>query len=462
MKFAPDLLLSHLAIVAVFAAGTLMVARLVRERRSPQSVLAWLLGSALVPYLGIPAYFIFGARRRRRLARARASESRPRLQPSEVAREGVERGLVAQGVPPASVGNRFELYTTGDAMYAAIVDLIEKAQQTLQLTLFIIHPDAVGRDILERLARRAAEGVRIQLLMDGLGSFTTLGFHYRKLVAAGGEVAVFHPLWNPGRWAEANLRNHRKIIVADGRVALSGGLNVAHEYIGPEPGGKYWEELAFVVEGPAARDFARLAGDDWAYASETEPLGLPEKAAACTPGNARVQIVHSEPDVENDPLYGALLQALYSSKQRVWIATPYFIPDRALNLAIANASHRGIDVRLLLPDRSNHRIADWARGPYLRELHEAGVRIHRYTSGMMHAKALIVDDELAMVGSANFDLRSLYLAYEVMTALYDPAEIRSLVDWYEDLSRGTADGLAPPSFLRELGEGLARLVAPLL
>ncbi len=188
----------------------------------------------------------------------------------------------------------------------------------------------------------------------------------------------------------------------------------------------------------------------------------PPGAPRATPSDAVVQVVPSGPDVPGDALYEVVLSTTFAAEARLWIVTPYFVPDDALLQGLTLAARRGVDVQIIMPERSNHRITDWARGGYLREIQEAGGAVLLYTGGMLHAKVLVMDEQLAMVGSANMDMRSLFLNYEVGMLMYSPGEIDAVARWVEDVAAPARQGVPPVGVIRDFGESVVRMVAPLL
>lgn len=420
--------------------------------------MAWLLAIVLVPWIGVPLYLLLAVRKERRDAALRSN-----LKTTGNALSPSDRLLQAYGVAPAVPGNHFVACETGEDAYRMLVDLIESAARRIHIEMFILHPDAVGRDILQRLARRAEEGVEVRLLLDAVGSFTTRAHFLEPLTAAGGHVAFSGRLWRL-LWGRANQRNHRKIVLGDSDRVLAGGLNVAGEYLGPTPRPDRWRELAFMMEGPAVKDFAAIFRRDWERATG-EPLETdrsPADDGSLRRGASTTQVVPSGPDVPGDPHYAALLSAIWASEQRFWTVTPYFVPDDALAQALSLAARRGVDVRILVPEHSNHRMADLARGTYLREVQQAGGRILLYTLGMMHAKAVVVDETLAILGSCNIDLRSLRLNYEASLFLYHAEDIRTISAWIDALRKDCREGVGAPSPFRDALEGAVRTAAPLL
>jgi len=423
--------------------------------------MAWLLAIVLMPWVGVPLYLLLAVRKERSGTPAELLRAGP--QGAGEPCTPTDRLLRAYGIAPATTGNRVAFWGTGEEVYRVLVDLIESATRCIRIEMFILHPDPVGRDILERLARRAREGIEVRLLLDAVGSFTTRARFLEPLTAAGGRVAFSGRLWRllGGR---ANQRNHRKIVLVDGARALAGGLNLAGEYLGPTPRPDRWRDLAFLLEGPAVADFPAIFRSDWQRAAgerlEVDPV--PEFEVAAHGGGATAQVVPSGPDVPDDPHYAALLSAIWASERRFWAVTPYFVPDDALAQALALAARRGVDVQILVPEKSNHRLADLARGTYLREIQRAGGRILLYTRGMVHAKAVVVAEALAILGSCNIDLRSLRLNYEASLFLYEAKDVDAIAAWVGTLRRDCREGVRAPSAFRDALEGAVRTAAPLL
>ena len=230
--------------------------------------------------------------------------------------------------------------------------------------------------------------------------------------------------------------------------------------MGPEPDPRRWRDLSFLLEGPAVRDYAAIFAADWAFVTGHRIEALAGAPAAA--GEAVVQVAPSGPDVPGDPVYAAIVSAAFAARRRLWIVTPYFIPPEGLAEALALAAHRGVDVRVYVPDPSNHLIADLARGQPLRDAAAAGVSVIRFVGGMVHAKIVLVDDALAMVGSVNIDPRSLFLNFEANAIVYGPNETAAVAKWIETLQDQTQKGVAPVPPFRDTVEGVARMLDPLL
>jgi cardiolipin synthase len=434
-------LASHALSIATVVAWFVMLSRIAGSRRTSQSSIAWLLAFAFLPVIAIPLYLALGTRKLPRRAKGGA-----------------------MAVPPARSGNAFEILATGEAAYARLLALIGGARRTIDLTTFILGDDATGRAVVEALAERARHGVDVRVILDAVGCARTFRGAEKALRAAGAEVRAFMPFWHSPLRGKTNLRSHRKLVVVDGEHVMAGGMNLAREYMGtPLPEGEEprWRDVAAVASGPVAADAAALFESDWAFcggAARTSSAGAP--AAAGEPrGDARVQLVPSGPDMLGDTIYDLFLNGIFRAEERILIVTPYYVPDEALQHALVLAARRGVRTLVLVPARSNHRIADVARRKLLRELRAEGVVVHFYARGMVHAKAMVVDDAFAYVGSPNFDMRSLFLNYEDALFVRSPEAIGQVRGYVEGLvAECPADPPAEPE--RRILEQIALLVAP--
>jgi cardiolipin synthase len=450
------LLFSHLFSIVGLALGALFIGQLLASRRPAGSTFAWLLAIVLIPYVGVPLYLVIGDRKIKQRA---AQKGRLYGGPSIAvdSRSNIERMLCASGAPAARAGNHVTMLYNGEEAFAATMDVINAAKHTIEISTLILAGDEVGRAVLERLEARAKAGVQVRVLIDALFAFRSSGRELSKLRKAGGRVAKFMPVWHVPFRGHANLRLHRKAVIADGREAVLGGLNVAREYMGPTPLEGRWRDFSARVVGPAVADVAGVFAADWKFASgESLPAVSPIDAT----GSETIQVVASGPDVESDLLYDAFISAVFEARRRLWIATPYFVPDEALTRAIVLAARRGVDVRIVVPAKSNHVTADFAGASYLRQIQDVGGRICCFTPGMMHGKAILVDDTLGVLGSANVDMRSLFLNYEIALFFSTRPEIDALATWFESLLPDCGT-LAPAGRSRALMEAVARLFGPL-
>jgi cardiolipin synthase len=457
-----------------------LIPRIILERRHPSATLAWMLGIALLPLIGIPLYFLIGVRRVRRNIRAKiavvatvASSLSHRLRPEElptVIGERCGRVLLAAGTPPPTEGNRVTFLRSGDEAYEAILSLIGSARDHLHAQFFILDVDPVGRRFIQALAARAREGIRVRLLLDAVGSWRALRRTVRPLREAGGEVEAFMPAFPLHRRWSAHLRNHRKLLISDGRKAFTGGMNIGKKYMGPRTSKEQWRDIAAEIEGPALRDLQTLFLDDWAFATEeTLPPGdffpTPVRFAEGDPPPCALQVVASGPDRAARPIYEGVFAAFTAARRRLWIETPYFVPDDGIGAALRNAALRGVDVRLIVPGTSDLRIVTLAGRSYFDEMMASGVRIHLYRPTNLHSKVLVVDDDVGVIGSPNVDMRSFFLNFELGVFLYDRPQIEVLADGFlKDLENSeTVDPVRFAERARSLQllEDTCRIFSPL-
>ncbi len=442
--------------------GVLLISHILLQNRTPSGTIAWLLIIVLLPHFGVPLYLLFGGRKMQRTAdrKSRLGLHTDRAVPLNEEAAALDRLLRTYGMPGAEGGNRVHFCGTGEDIYRCLCDMIEAATESIYISIYIFQPDAVGRDIRDRLVRKAAQGLEVKVLMDGVGSLHTPNRFFKPLLKEGGRIATFIPVLHRPFRGRTNLRNHRKIIVVDRKQVLAGGTNIGCEYMGAEPSKTCWKDLAFVLEGPSTRHYLEVFNADWEFAAG-HGSHREESATLEESGDDVVQIVPSGPDVENDALYDALLSAIYAAEHRIWIVTPYFVPDDPLAQALMLAARRGVDVHVMIPQRSNHPLADIVRGIYLRQMQQTGVTIHFYQKSMLHAKILLTDD-CAMVGSANIDIRSLFINYEVSMLCYTHALIDQVYQYIESLRQDCRIGTSQAGMVRTLCESTVRILAPLL
>ena len=436
-----------------------------RQRRHPSAAIAWVVSLALMPYLALPLYVLFGSRKVTRDASAR---SRPALRfnatPSSALAPRFQHLAAAMGLPHAVSYQQLAVHHDGQEALDALRSVMQSARSTLDICTFILGRDTLGREIIDLLVRQSRAGVQVRLLIDGIGVYLGGRPDLKPLSAAGVQVALFvspfrSPL--PGR---TNLRNHRKMVIADGQRLWSGGRNLAAEYFVGDPASLRptapWIDLSFDLQGDLVRQAQQRFDVDWAFATQTRRSALPP--AEFPPPSTEAdgaQLIASGPDQAEDTLYSLLIFSCFTARSRILFVTPYFVPDATLLMALTLAARRGVAVDLILPRRSNHRLADMARPAALREMAAAGARV-RLVETMIHAKAVVIDSELALAGSANLDERSLFLNYELMIAFFKPADVQRFARWIEQQrAAATPYQARRPRALQELGEGLIRWLA---
>lgn len=490
------------------------------ERRKPTATLALVLALVFVPVLGLFVYLTVANRRvllrqrnrKQRIVRPiEATNALGRVDEIPADMPELQRGLVrlaiATSAAPLRRADHVQVIVDPTEIFATLGEAIARAERYIHLEFYIWRDDSTGREMVQWLAARARQGVKVRVLVDHVGSFGLPDAHFAPLVDAGGEVAIFGRLRIPLFLSRArpNYRNHRKIVVIDGDWGLLGGINVGDEYAGRVPG-RPWRDLMAPIEGDAVLGLGAVFLEDWlattgrvidlegetrsaishidARRTKMRRMGgrerkrdrvvrqhnpfaaLPPRAPSST--GSLVQVIPSGPDAPvAEAIAAQISAAIATAQRRAWIVTPYFIPDDALVLMLTTAALRGVDVRIVLPAPATNdsRLVAYAAASYYDELIRAGCRIYEYESGMLHAKYLVIDD-LAAIGSANIDVRSFYINYEIIAMLYDAAITSGLSEVFlEDLSQarevrpGARDDL---SLGRRLAEGAARVLSPLL
>ena len=452
LPFLPSLS-QHLLIAVLAVLVYVVTTRARQDQRAPSSAIAWVMGLALLPYLVLPMYLAFG---RRKLRPAHAHRQPPGTAYPHWAADLAESFNLA---PPA-IG-RTSLHHDGAQARDALWATIAAARERLDVCTFIIGQDALGRAVMQRLVGQARAGVRVRLLLDGFGALLLPRRYFDALREAGGEVAVFRPLLGLRRAGPRNLRNHRKLVIADDRLLWSGGRNLAAEYFTGDADREMppWFDLSFDIEGPTAVAAARQFEQDWASVQQKRPRHIPPGAAPAPAVGTVSQFLPSGHDQSEDTAQAILVAACYHAQRRVLAVTPYFVPNDALRDALRLAARRGVQVDIAIPRVSNHRLADMVRSRAMRDLTAAGARFHLLPA-MAHAKAVVVDDTLAMCGSINLDLRSLLLNHEAGVLFYDAADIAWFAEWIDALAADAEPFDArPPNLARDLGEGLLLTVA---
>lgn len=463
----------HLLTVSGFLLALFLIARLLTEKRQPTNTVAWLLVIVLIPYIGVPLYLLLGGRKLQRLV-ARKSRLVPSLQGSDAIDVESQVSPTAQtinaaGASPPLGGNSIRLITTGELAFTELEAQIRAAKHSIHITTFILGRDDTGRRIVQLLAQRAREGIKVRLLLDAVGCmFSSRGF-VQPLRDAGGEVQRFMSVLPLVSRHSANLRNHRKIAVFDQHTAIIGGHNLAAEYMGPIHSRKRWRDFGAVISGPAAAVLNEVFLADWSFASGKSGSDLHREnlaEASRFEGTSVAQVVASGPDVAGDPLYEGIVSMIQEAHKSITIVTPYFIPDEVLWRSLIVKARAGTSVTLILPARSNHPVTDYARRHYVRELSRAGAAVMLVGPTMMHCKAMIIDDRVGLLGSANFDLRSLFVNFEIGVFVYSRTDVLAMKLWAESLlthaSRYKPERSRKFRILGNVVEDLSRLLAPLL
>ena len=433
------------------------LAHILTIQRSSTSTLAWLLIILIQPYIGLPFYLMFGSRK--------IIRKEPLLFPFPpdlaTVKDPVQKILLASGSPMACYNEKIRFLENGEMAYETLIKIIKEAKNYIYLETFIFSNDQVGHWVLESLTAKAKEGIEVKILLDSLGAIMPGHPSFKDYKAAGGKISMFMPLIHKPFQGSANLRNHRKLVVVDDKISMIGGMNIAEEYMGPTALASRWVDLAMTMEGPVVYHIKDLFLFDWAFATKTEGVIKNNDNVKPKEEKHHAQLVMSGPDIKTDPIYELLLTAIYSAKKRIWITTPYFVPDESLAKAIELAARRGVDVRLVIPAKSNHRMADFARQSYLEQIQNSGATIYQYPK-MIHAKLTLVDDSYGFIGSANMDSRSLLLNYELGVCLYSIGEIKQLESWCDGIFAVSSTEVEKLTHAHQWFGRLARLFSPLI
>jgi cardiolipin synthase len=446
---------AHSLAIMVSVLVYILTTRAIGERRPPSIAIAWVLGMIALPYVTLPMYLMFG---RRKLPRKKTSDIAVRRRGRHWAEDLIESFELG---PASDVTVR--LHRDGSASAASLYETIQCAKYRLDICTYILGNDPFGLDAMHRMAQSVERGVSVRLLLDGVGAIQLPQSFFAKLKSLGIQTQIFSPLLARKTQGPRNLRNHRKMVIADGNLLWAGGRNIAAEYFIGVHGEPAWRDLSFDIEGPVAGDAAQQFEADWVAAggAPAPPQPTPGNAPQPTRGAAfsRAQFLPSGPDQTEDTVHALLIDACFHVRERFLAVTPYFVPDAALETALRLAARRGVKIDLVLPAKSNHVLADFARNRALRSLSKAGVGIH-LVPFMNHAKAVVCDESLALTGSVNLDSRSLLLNYESAVVLYGAAEISWLAAWIEALMpQARPFDPRAPNVLRDVCEGLLLTVA---
>jgi len=454
------LVLYHALIILGVLLTFVVLLHMLYHRRTPSSIIAWILSIVLIPYIAIILYFIIGSRKRKNRYK-KSSLILKNRNSSENIQNSIDAVLRNYGIADANRNSTFKLLFDPLQTYEELLKCINDAKRSIYFSVYIFEYDEATKEILKALAKKAKEGVDVKILIDSLGSISLYLFDYRLsgLREAGAKIEFFMPLFEMPLRNYINLRNHRKIYIFDDEKVLSGGANLSDEYIG-EKSQKQWEDIMFLVEGSSVEHFFEIFASDWFYASNKK-LKF-QNHHKDLQGDIFLQVVPSGPDMDKDILYETLLSAIYGAKEKISIITPYFIPNHSLIQALIIAHHKGVDVKLITPKEANHTIVNLVRSSYMRELEEAGIEIYLYNGAMLHAKAIIFDDECVVLGSVNFDNRSLFLNYEAATFVYCGRIIKEVQEWADRLILNSSPGTKGVSDGRRVFENMMRILAPQL
>lgn len=457
---------------------------IILENRNPSKTLAWLLVLLFLPVLGLILYLLFGINfRKRKLVKKKEIEFfdswfyviNEKTQPAQgdYSFSNLSYGkrlvslLLKNSNSPFTVNNRAKVLTDGEEKFSEIIQDLKSAQDHIHLEYFIVRDDIIGRRIQKILIEKAKEGVAVRLIYDGVGS-RSLGISYLfELKNAGVEVVCFLPVVLPFFHSKMNFRNHRKIIIVDGKIGFVGGLNIGDEYLGISSRFVYWRDTHLKLEGESVYLLQNIFIQDWSFAGGNE---IKDREKYFPPlnhyGSTAVQIAASGPDSDWETILQAYFTLISSAEKKIYITTPYFIPDESILMALKTAALSGVDVKLIVPGKPDKRIVYWASHSYFDDLLAAGVKIYKYYKGFIHAKVLLVDDIVSSIGTANMNSRSFQLDFEINALIYDKEIYKRLEDdFVKDLKyckELTLEDYRSRSLITRFNESWSRLFSPLI
>ncbi len=458
---------------------------IVFEKRSPYKTVAWILALVIIPIFGLIFYLFFGQEYRKRkmysrkglkgLGRMRQVTSKQLREFQEnqldikeeiLEKEKIIRLLLNNSHSPLTTGNKVEILNNGDEVFQSIMAEIEKAKHHIHIQSYIIDDDKIGNELRGTLIEKCQAGVMVRVLVDDVGSWSLGKKYVSSLRQAGVQFDSFMKVRFPRLTPRLNYRNHRKIIVIDGQVGFTGGINVADRYKEGNKKVGSWRDTHIKIEGDAVSCLQVIFAADWFFVTKdvlegkkyfepfTEGKGLP------------VQVVSSGPDSDWESISQAFFAAIASAKKYVYLTSPYLIPPQPMLAALKTAALGDIDIRVIIPEKSDARISKWCSFSFVEELLEAGVKVYFYQKGFIHCKLLMVDDILCTVGSTNLDFRSLETNFEVNAFMYDKAFTKELSGYFlEDIKNSKRVKLKEwqqRPWTNKLRESFAHIVSPML
>ncbi|MBB3109533.1 cardiolipin synthase [Paenibacillus phyllosphaerae] len=476
----------HLSTFVLIINFLLAAAVIFLERRNVGVTWAWLMVLVLIPVVGFILYLIFG----QNLSKVKLYKlSRETTMVIKAIVEGQRRAYLqhdihfhdeamipysdliymnlSSGFALYTQDNDVEIYTDGNDKFDALIASIQEAKQHVHLMYYIVRDDVIGRRLMAALVEKAKEGVEVRFLYDHIGSTRLRSSYFSELLLAGGMVASFFPSKIPFLNFRVNYRNHRKLAIIDGNVGFIGGFNIGDEYLGLSERFGYWRDTHLRLKGSSVLQMQAHFLMDWNLASNVEvsenPMYFPVVPTAGTVG---VQIVSSGPSNTAEQIKNAYIKMIHAAKEFIYIQTPYFIPDESVLTALRLAALSGVNVVLMIPAVPDHKMVYWASYSYLGDLLAAGGRCMLYERGFLHAKTIVVDGKIASVGTANVDIRSFKLNFEVNAIIYDSTTTERLKQIFETdmfTSRElTMEIYEQRSRLQRFKESFTRLLSPIL
>lgn len=456
------------------------------ERKNPTATLAWIVVLLLAPDVGFILYILFSQNlSKRKIFKLRKEEDElintfrdkgvSLLTNNQISfkdqamteyQDMIYMNLINSNAF-FTQDNQIDIFTEGNMKFEQLIKSIEEAKDHVHILYYIIKNDAISSRIIDILVRKAQEGVQIRLLYDDIGSRSISRKLLKKLRNAGGKVASFFPSKIPLINFRINYRNHRKLVIIDGKYGFIGGFNIGDEYLGLNKKMGYWRDTHLKIKGNAVKDIQLRFMLDWRYAAKEELKDINRYFPYIySTGDSGVQIVSSGPDSKQEQIKYGYIKMINSAKESIYIQTPYFIPDESVLESLRIAALCGVDIRIMIPNKPDHVFVYWATYSYIGELLKVGARIYTYDKGFLHAKTFVIDGKIASVGTANVDVRSFKLNFEINAFIYDSVIASKLegvfVKDIDDCKEVTREIYSKRSNIIKIKESISRLLSPIL
>lgn len=452
------------------------------ERKEPQTTWAWLLIMIILPGLGFAIYLLLGQnfsrerlfKEKKKIDKQKRKEILEKWKNEKDEHSGGEQFIDLRTMNLNNYGakyttdNEVDVFFDGRDKFEKLLEDLKNAKKYIHMEYYIIRRNSLGREIIKILEEKAKEGLEVRLLVDSMGSYTITKRYLKNYIKSGGKFEIFFPGMLPHINTRINYRNHRKIVVIDGEYGYTGGFNVGDEYINLDKKVGFWRDTHIRIKGEAVNDLNDRFLLDWCYASDEEiddfsKYYTKEKNEN---GDIGIQIVTSGPDHNEEYIKNAYIKLINNAKKSVYLETPYFVPDLPVQEALRIAALSGVDVRIIMPDKPNHLFMKWAASAYSGELLEAGVKIYYYKKGFIHAKNIVADGKVCSIGTANMDMRSFCLNFEVNAFIYDDRLSKKMEEQFfidiNDSRLLSREEYNNRSRKVRIKESLLRLISPIL
>ncbi len=473
--------------VILYSTAIYVSIKILLENRNPQKTVSYILLIMFLPFIGIPVYYFFGVNIRTskkynikklndavyfdKMKHEITAQAESVIEHQKILLAGQDelaRLLIKDSLSQLTTDNKIQLLINGEAKFEAVFHAIENAKHHIHIEYYIYENDNIGNRLKQLLIKKCKEGVKVRFIYDDFGSRHIRKQFSHEMHQAGIEIFPFYKTYFTGLASRWNYRNHRKIIIVDGCIGFTGGINVADYYIN-QPGQQhqYWRDTHLQITGSAVHTLQLIFISDWNFCSHKK-LDLSDKyfPSVNNDNHSLVQIASSGPDSERATIMLAFFTAIVCATEKIYITTPYLIPNESILTALKQAALSGIDVRMLLPEKGDSRLVNAASQSFFSELLDAGVRIFLYQKGFVHAKTMVIDDNLAVVGTANMDMRSFDMNFEVNAFIYDKLVNKELEkNFNADLNESVEVNITQwlqRSKWRVIGESFVRLFTPVL